>query len=136
MGRAEDARMNAGVQLGDKLADMSRWPCMNPRCGNKVDPDAADQYCSVTCRNAVISGKSPSASRMMMHMHRIQAQAGWIQQAKAAGLINTVSPPPPTTQSPTAAISTSFLRANPRARERKMAEFQATQVRTFNIPLR
>lgn len=136
MGRAEDARMNAGVQLGDKLADMSMWPCMNPRCSNKVDPDAQMQYCSQTCRNAVVSGKSPSASKAVMHMHRLKAQFDWIQQAKASGLINTLSPPPPTTQSPTSAISTSFLRANPHARERKMAEFMQSQVRQFNIPLR
>ncbi len=78
---------NHAMQWESKMMDKATWNCMRPNCTVQVDPDSSQQYCSMACYNACLSGKASRASHQAVGSQRLKLQAGWVERAKANGYI-------------------------------------------------
>lgn len=78
-----ETRPNGADLLGDWLDGHRRWPCQNPSCHRRVDPDSPDQYCSRTCRNRCLAGKE---NRDKYHKWVARTSGGWRPQPIDIGL--------------------------------------------------
>ncbi len=85
--KSDDAYDNFGMQYEGWLDGHRVWPCMNPKCSNKVDPDALDQYCSKSCFNAVQT--NPGATHAQKAFFAVAQQAAWVKKARASGFISS-----------------------------------------------